>query len=132
MFHAAMPLPQVTKQHEDILGIFFRALMVSCPAVHNSAMTALERFIRVSKIPKNLLQNSLRPILQNLGNYKSLSLKLLKGLGRLLQLLSDWFNITLGEKLIEHLRNWLEPDKLMSGSFEWNAGQDAGDGRGRR
>jgi transformation/transcription domain-associated protein len=86
-------------------------------------MTALERFIRVSKIPKNLLQNSLRPILQNLGNYKSLSLKLLKGLGRLLQLLSDWFNITLGEKLIEHLRNWLEPDKLISGSFEWNAGE---------
>lgn len=33
---------------------------------------------------------------------------LLEGLGRLLDLLSNCFNITLGDKLLEHLRNFAD------------------------
>ena len=45
-----------------------------------------------------LLQESLRPILVQLGYHNKLQLPLLKGLARLLQLLSSWFNITLGAR----------------------------------
>ena len=43
-----------------------------------------------------LLQESLRPILVQLGYHSKLQLPLLNGLARLLELLSSWFNITLG------------------------------------
>ena len=39
----------------------------------------------------------------------------LQGLARLLELLSDWFNLTLGDKLLEHLKNWLNPEKQLTG-----------------
>lgn len=45
-----------------------------------------------------LLQESLRPILVQLGYHSKLQLPLLQGLARLLQLLSSWFNITLGAR----------------------------------
>lgn len=64
--------------------------MADNPTIHTAAQSALQEVMCVSKFPKNLLQNSLRPILQNLGNYRHLNLKLLHGLGRLLELLSDW------------------------------------------
>lgn len=43
------------------------------------------------------LQTSLRPILVNLAYYNKLKLPLLRGLARLLKLLSSWFNVTLGK-----------------------------------
>jgi hypothetical protein len=64
--------------------------MVDSPAIHGAAQAALTGHQVCAKFPKHLLQNSLRPILQNLGNYRHLTLTLLHGLGRLLELLSDW------------------------------------------
>jgi hypothetical protein len=33
------------------------------------------------------------------------------------------FNLTLGERLIEHLKNWLDPDTLLqAGPFQWKSG----------
>ena len=74
------------------------------------AKRGLKRVIQQQSLSKELLQSSLRPILVNLAHYKNLTMPLLVGLERLLELLSNWFNPTLGEKLLEHLRRWLEPD----------------------
>lgn len=42
------------------------------------------------------------------------------------------FNLTLGERLIEHLKNWLDPDTMLhSGPFAWKSGETKGEG-GRR
>ena len=60
---------------------------------------------------KDLLQSSLRPVLVNLADYRKLNVPLLEGLSRLLELLSSWFNVTLGEKLLDYLSKWAEPDK---------------------
>jgi transformation/transcription domain-associated protein len=75
-------------------------------------------------MPKELLQSSLRPILVNLAHTKNLSMPLLQGLARLLELLSNWFNVTLGGKLLEHLKKWLEPDKLAQSQKSWKAGEE--------
>lgn len=75
-------------------------------------------------MPKELLQSSLRPILVNLAHHKNLTMPLLQGLARLLELLSNWFNVTLGEKLMEHLKKWLEPEKLSLIQKSWKAGEE--------
>lgn len=75
-------------------------------------------------MPKELLQSSLRPILVNLAHTKNLSMPLLQGLARLLELLSNWFNVTLGNKLLEHLKKWLEPEKLAQSQKSWKAGEE--------
>lgn len=75
-------------------------------------------------MPKELLQSSLRPILVNLAHTKNLSMPLLQGLARLLELLSNWFNVTLGGKLLEHLKKWLEPEKLAQTQKLWKAGEE--------
>jgi hypothetical protein len=34
--------------------------------------------------------------------------------------------LTLGERLIEHLKNWLDPDTLLqAGPFQWKSGAAA-------
>ena len=49
-----------------------------------------------------------------------------QGLARLLELLSDWFNLTLGDKLLDHLKHWMTPDKsLVAGTVVWKPGEDA-------
>lgn len=75
-------------------------------------------------MPKELLQSSLRPILVNLAHTKNLSMPLLQGLARLLELLSNWFNVTLGNKLLEHLKKWLEPEKLAQSQKSWKTGEE--------
>jgi transformation/transcription domain-associated protein len=75
-------------------------------------------------MPKELLQSSLRPILVNLAHTKNLSMPLLQGLARLLELFSNWFNVTLGGKLLEHLKKWLEPEKLAQSQKSWKAGEE--------
>lgn len=60
------------------------------------AQEGLGVVIAHQKMPKHLLQSSLRPILVNLAYYNKLKLPLLQGLARLLQLLATWFNVTLG------------------------------------
>lgn len=64
------------------------------------------------KIPKDLLQAGLRPILINLADYKRLTVSGLEGLARLLQLLTNYFRVEIGRKLLDHLRMCAPPNKL--------------------
>jgi transformation/transcription domain-associated protein len=76
-----------------------------------------------SRLPKELLQTCIRPVLQNLRDYTRLSVPLLRGLSRLLSLLSSWFNKTLGEKLLDHLRRFTEPGRILSHAI-WREGEE--------
>ena len=67
-----------------------------------------------SRLRKELLQTCIRPVLLNLRDYTRLSVRLLRGLSRLLALLSSWFNKTLGEKLLDHLQKWTDPNRIRS------------------
>jgi phosphatidylinositol kinase/protein kinase (PI-3 family) len=93
-----------------IIRIFFTSLQTPYPEIVGAAKGGLGMVIKQQKLPKELLQTCLRPILTNLSDYRKLSVTYLQGLSRLLELLSNWFNATLGEKLIEHLKKWTEPD----------------------
>jgi phosphatidylinositol kinase/protein kinase (PI-3 family) len=93
-----------------IIAMFFISLQSRHPEIVGAAKNGLGMAIRQHKLPKELLQTCLRPILGNLADYRKLSVNYLQGLARLLELLSNWFNVQLGEKLLEHLQKWTDPD----------------------
>ena len=76
-----------------------------------------------SRLPKELLQTCIRPVLLNLRDYARLTVPLLRGLARLLSLLSSWFNTTLGEKLLEHLQRWADPERILARKL-WKEGEE--------
>jgi transformation/transcription domain-associated protein len=60
------------------------------------AKTGLAQVITQHKLAKELLQSSLRPVLLNLQSHNKLTVSLLQGLAKLLELLTNCFNVTLG------------------------------------
>lgn len=107
-----------------IISMFFKSLTCRTPEIVVVAKEGLRQVIQQQKMPKDLLQSSLRPILVNLAHTKSLTMPLLQGLARLLELLSNWFNVTLGVKLLDHLKKWLEPEKLAQTQKAWKTGDE--------
>lgn len=109
------------------VALLFRSLISDPPEVCAAATSSLHSALTLCvpsketedgsasskghRLPKDLIQSCIRPILLNLRDYKNLSIPLLRGLSRLLNLLSSWFNKSLGEKLIEHLKKFCDPGK---------------------
>lgn len=62
-----------------------------------------------NRLPKELLQTGLRPILMNLADPKRLSVLGLEGLARLLELLTNYFKVEIGYKLLDHFRIVADP-----------------------
>eukprot|EP01117_Protostelium_nocturnum_P005733 TRINITY_DN206_c0_g1_i10.p1 TRINITY_DN206_c0_g1~~TRINITY_DN206_c0_g1_i10.p1 ORF type:complete len:889 (+),score=318.38 TRINITY_DN206_c0_g1_i10:1235-3901(+) len=91
-----------------VVGTFFKNLTTRNKETVEMARKGLTQ---QKNWPKELLQSSLRPILLNLADPKKLSVPLLHGLAKLLELLTSSFNVTLGEKLLDHLK-WADPTYL--------------------
>eukprot|EP00897_Mesotaenium_endlicherianum_P005503 jgi/Mesen1/4981/ME000248S04265 len=142
---ADLKQPTHSDLRAKVIAMFFKSLTCRTPEIVAVAKEGLRQVINQQKLPKELLQSSLRPILVNLAHYKNLNMPLLqtraatkqkpgglfltwllaeRGLARLLELLSNWFNVTLGEKLLEHLKKWLEPEKLAQQVRAWKAGEE--------
>ena len=97
-----------------IIMIFFKCLQSRDKKLVETARKGLKQAITHHPKPKETLQRSLRPILANLSDYKKLTLPYLEGLSRILELLSHWFTVNLGDKLLEHLQHWTEPQKIVN------------------
>lgn len=125
--------PDEINQHQEarnrFVGVFFRYLTGHPPELVSCAQQALTDVIQLNKqnkdllLPKELLQQCLRPVLLNLADYRKLNLPLLEGLSRLLMLLSSCFNVTLGEKLLEHLKQWRDPERIIKAGI-WKRGEE--------
>eukprot|EP00026_Physarum_polycephalum_P000015 Phypoly_transcript_00015.p1 GENE.Phypoly_transcript_00015~~Phypoly_transcript_00015.p1 ORF type:complete len:3639 (+),score=586.09 Phypoly_transcript_00015:159-11075(+) len=117
LMSAAMACPEFQSSENQelrnqIIGMFFKALTFRAKEVVAVAKTGLAQVITQHKLAKELLQSSLRPVLLNLQNHSKLTVSLLQGLAKLLELLTNCFNVTLGEKLLELLQKWAhEPAK---------------------
>ena len=95
-----------------LISVFFQSLISRSPEIVKVAKEGLKQVIDREKLQKELLQQCMRPILFNLADIHKLSVQLLDGLARLLELLSNCFNVTLGEKLLDHLGKLANPDEL--------------------
>ena len=117
------------------MSLLFRSLTSQPEDAVDAAYGALKEILSLSakskdgesqsthRLPKTLLQMCIRPVLLNLRDYTKLTVSLLRGLSRLLSLLSTWFSKTLGEKLLKHLQEWADPEKIVSQRI-WKQGEE--------
>ena len=89
----------------EILNIFFKAQFSNSKETANVAKKVL---VGIETKNKEFLHQCLRPTLTNFSDIKKVNVQLLKGLKRLLKSLKDCFNATLGEKLLEYMKELTE------------------------
>ncbi|CUM64287.1 uncharacterized protein PRCAT00001885001 [Priceomyces carsonii] len=96
-----------------ILGVFFKALCNRSTEIISAAHLGLKASLQENaKLPKELLQNGLRPMLMNLSDHKKLTVSGLEALARLLELLISYFRVEIGRKLLDHLMAWAQINTL--------------------
>lgn len=102
-----------------IIAVFFKTLYSRSSKVVDAAHSGLGAVLsQNAKLPKDLLQNGLRPILVNLSDHKRLTVPGLEGLARLLELLTSYFKVEIGNKLLDHLNAWADPVQLQAISIK--------------
>ncbi|KPI42049.1 Transcription-associated protein 1 [Cyphellophora attinorum] len=102
------------EDHHCLLQAALLKVSRSYRAAHAGLKEVLEK---TNKLPKDLLQNGLRPILMNLQDPKKLTVAGLDGLARLLTLLTNYFKVEIGSRLLEHLDVIAEESLLQKVSF---------------
>ncbi|KAJ3171894.1 hypothetical protein HDU87_008212 [Geranomyces variabilis] len=116
LLSAAMACSEFSRQvsiRSRIVSVFFKSLYSKSPEVVIISYKGLQQIIlQQGKLPKDQLQSGLRPILVNLSDHKRLTVAGLEGLARLLKLLTNYFKVEIGKKLLDHLRNWGNPQML--------------------
>ncbi|KAI5461401.1 hypothetical protein BGZ63DRAFT_235141 [Mariannaea sp. PMI_226] len=101
-----------------ILGVFFKCLYSESKPTIAAANDALKSVLTVDRrLPKDLLQGGLRPVLQSLSDPKRLSTHGLDNLSRLLKLLTSYFKVEIGARLLEQIDSIVEPSALQQISF---------------
>ncbi|XRM37421.1 transcription-associated protein 1 [Aspergillus tubingensis] len=109
--------PQNTSRAR-IISVFFKSLYSRSPDVIEAANAGLRDVLtQTNKLPKDLLQNGLRPILMNLQDPKRLSVAGLDGLARLLTLLTNYFKVEIGARLLDHMKVIADDTILQKVSF---------------
>ena len=100
-----------------VTGVYFKSLYSPIPEVKDVAHEGLRMVLtHQARLPKELLQTGLRPILMNLADPKRLSIPGLEGLARLLELLTNYFKVEIGHKLLDHFRIVADPQMLQASS----------------
>jgi transformation/transcription domain-associated protein len=105
-FCSSIPVvPDIKQQFkQNIIRQWFEKLMHVSEEIFQEAKQALKGIIDEEQIPKELLQQCLRPVLLKLSDIRLLSLSLMEKLYRLVELLSSCFASTLIDKLLDHLK----------------------------
>ncbi|KAL6722004.1 transcription-associated protein 1 [Lecanora helva] len=109
---------QQSASRSRTISIFFKSLYSTSTEVIDAANAGLKGVLsHTNKLPKDLLQNGLRPILMNLQDSKKLSVPGLDGLARLLTLLTNYFKTEIGERLLMHMTIIADSSVLQKSSF---------------
>ncbi|KAI5365365.1 putative transcription-associated protein [Septoria linicola] len=102
-----------------VISIFFKSLYSKNKDVAGAANAGLKIVLQsTSKLPKDLLQNGLRPILMNVQDPRKLSVEGLEGLRTLLQLLHNYFKVEIGTRLLDHMEKIADGPTLQKVSFQ--------------
>ncbi|PNY27116.1 Transcription-associated protein 1 [Tolypocladium capitatum] len=101
-----------------ILSVFFKCLYSESRPTIAAANDALKSVLAVDRrLPKDLLQGGLRPVLQSLSDPKRLSTHGLDNLSRLLKLLTSYFKVEIGARLLDQIESIVEPSAWQQISF---------------
>jgi transformation/transcription domain-associated protein len=98
-----------------VVHVLFRAIYSSHLEVKEVAREGLVVVLGIQgRLPRDLLHNGLKPVLNNLSDANKLSLTGLEGLESLLGILTTSFKVELGVKLLEHFRHLADPQVLKA------------------
>ena len=132
-FFEAEVQSQLGNLRPHIVASLFRSLISEPPSAVLTSTSALKLALKLAesdadaspqhRLPRELIQTCIRPILVNLREHKKLSIPLLQGLSSLLTLLSSWFNKSLGDKMLDHLQRFLDPEKIIALKL-WRTGEE--------
>ncbi|KEY73370.1 hypothetical protein S7711_01483 [Stachybotrys chartarum IBT 7711] len=101
-----------------ILSVFFKCLYSESKETIAAANDALKTVLAVEKrLPKDMLQGGLLPVLQSLSDPKRLTVHGLNNLSRLLKLLTSYFKVEIGARLLEQIESVVEPSSWQAVSF---------------
>lgn len=89
----------------SILNLFFKTMTRDSDEIIDATYAGLKSAITSStyKLPKEVLQPGLKPLLINLSDRENLSPYRLKALTRVLEILNSHFKLEVGKKLLDHL-----------------------------
>ncbi|KAK5663129.1 hypothetical protein OQA88_6546 [Cercophora sp. LCS_1] len=103
-----------------IVSVFFKCLYSESPPTIEAANESLRGvLLHTSKLPKDLLQSGLRPVLASLQDARKLTVSGLHNLARLLRLLTNYFKVEIGARLLDHIKQIAEPTLLQQLSFQF-------------
>ncbi|RWA11133.1 hypothetical protein EKO27_g3975 [Xylaria grammica] len=101
-----------------VVSVFFKCLYSESKPTIEAANDAIKAvLLQTNKLPKDLLQQGLRPVLANLQDPKRLSTHGLDNLARLLRLLTTYFKVEIGARLLDHIKVLADPSFLQQISF---------------
>ncbi|ORY71284.1 uncharacterized protein BCR38DRAFT_329400 [Pseudomassariella vexata] len=101
-----------------IVSVFFKCLYSESKPTIEAANESLKAVLtHTSKLPKDLLQQGLRPVLANLQDPKRLTTHGLENLARLLRLLTTYFKVEIGARLLDHIKVLADTNLLTQISF---------------
>ncbi|KAI0870073.1 FAT domain-containing protein [Hypoxylon argillaceum] len=101
-----------------VVSVFFKCLYSESKPTIEAANDAIKAvLLQTNKLPKDLLQQGLRPVLANLQDAKRLSTHGLDNLARLLRLLTTYFKVEIGARLLDHIKVLADPNFLQQISF---------------
>lgn len=99
---------------QRIITVYFKHVYSPSPEIVDVAHDGLRDVIQQqNKLPKEVLQSGLRPILVNLADAKRLSVSGLEGLARFLELLTNYFKVEIGVKLLDHFDTLADVQMLV-------------------
>ncbi|CAK7274206.1 transcription-associated protein 1 [Sporothrix epigloea] len=102
----------------QIVSMFFSRLYEESDPTCEAANEALKRVLMyTSKLPKDLLQQGLRPVLASLQDAKRLTPGRLENLALLLRLLTNYFKVEIGSRLLNHVAKLALPTDIQQVSF---------------
>lgn len=97
--------PKHQEQRLRIISMYFKSLYSRSNEVVRVAFDSLKDTLKDShKLPKDVLRSGLSPILQTLADSSKLTVVGLDGLARLLRLLTTYFKVEIGGKLLSHMQ----------------------------
>lgn len=101
-----------------IIAVFFKSLYNKSSEVVDAANDALKVVVdKDPKLPKDVLQAGLRPILVSLQDPSKLRIEGLHCLARLLQLLKSYFRVEIGSRLLDSIKTIADAATLQKASF---------------
>jgi transformation/transcription domain-associated protein len=111
---------QTNPTRAKIVSVFFKCLYSESKATIEAANDALRSVLsHTNKLPRELLQSGLRPVLANLQDPKRLSTHGLGNLARLLKLLTTYFKVEIGARLLDHINVLADANVLQQISFTY-------------